>query len=243
MVLRGQSRPTREPRPGDKFQFGRRIRGWAKRILVSFRIPAPGWRTRRPRSRSIRARHGEDRTHPVVQERDAVIADLSKRVAEFEAKLGANHQSALYPALRHLDLCLARWAMSKYRRLKRHRRRARRWLREISLRDPALFAHWQWLHRDDLPPLRGGAWRLGADAACALRQDRAAAPGAHRDPGGTLCGALSLLWRAGGGAGLGGAGAGLSLRIVDRGLGRLPALPPCHQLQAAFEAVRGPPLG
>ncbi len=60
---------------------------------------------------------------------------------------GRYHQSALYPALRHLDLCLARWAMSKYRRLKRHRRRARHWLREISLRDPALFAHWRWLHR------------------------------------------------------------------------------------------------
>ena len=60
---------------------------------------------------------------------------------------GRYHKSALYPALRHLDLRLARWAMSKYRRLKRHRRRARHWLREISLRDPALFAHWRLLHR------------------------------------------------------------------------------------------------
>jgi group II intron reverse transcriptase/maturase len=63
------------------------------------------------------------------------------------AYYGRYHKSALYPALRHLDLRLARWAMSKYRRLKQHRRRARLWLREINLRDPALFAHWQWLHR------------------------------------------------------------------------------------------------
>jgi len=60
---------------------------------------------------------------------------------------GRFYKSALYPTLRYLNQCLARWAMAKYKRLKRHRRRAEHWIRRTSLRDPTLFAHW--------PVLRG----------------------------------------------------------------------------------------
>src|SRR5579863_9280288 len=42
---------------------------------------------------------------------------------------GRYYKSALYPTLRYLDRRLARWAMAKYKRLKRHRRRAERWIR------------------------------------------------------------------------------------------------------------------
>jgi RNA-directed DNA polymerase len=62
---------------------------------------------------------------------------------------GRYYKSALYPTLRYLNRCLARWAMAKYKRLKRHRRRAEQWIRRTSLRDPPLFAHW--------PVLRGVA--------------------------------------------------------------------------------------
>jgi len=55
---------------------------------------------------------------------------------------GRFYKSALYPTLRYLNRCLARWAMAKYKRLKRHRRRAEHWIRRMSLRDPTLFAHW-----------------------------------------------------------------------------------------------------
>jgi group II intron reverse transcriptase/maturase len=60
---------------------------------------------------------------------------------------GRYHKSALSRALKHLDLRLARWAMSKYRRLRRHRRRARHWIRDVRRRDPTLFAHWRLLYR------------------------------------------------------------------------------------------------
>jgi Group II intron, maturase-specific domain len=49
---------------------------------------------------------------------------------------GRYYKSALYPTLRHLDRCLARWAMSKYKRLRRHRRRAEHWVRDIACRAP-----------------------------------------------------------------------------------------------------------
>ena len=60
---------------------------------------------------------------------------------------GRYYKSALYPTLRYLDQRLARWAMAKYKRLRRHRRRSEHWIRRIAGRDPGLFAHWRLLHR------------------------------------------------------------------------------------------------
>ena len=60
---------------------------------------------------------------------------------------GRYYKSALYPALRYLDQCLAYWAMAKYKRLKRLRRRAEHWVSKTASRDPRLFAHWPLLHR------------------------------------------------------------------------------------------------
>ena len=59
---------------------------------------------------------------------------------------GRYYKSALYPALRYLDQGLAAWAMAKYKRLRRHRRRAEQWVCKAALRDPRLFAHWPMLH-------------------------------------------------------------------------------------------------
>jgi len=58
---------------------------------------------------------------------------------------GRFYKSALYPTLRHLDCVLERWAMRKYKRLWRHKRRARAWLAGVASRQPTLFAHWSLL--------------------------------------------------------------------------------------------------
>jgi RNA-directed DNA polymerase len=55
---------------------------------------------------------------------------------------GRFYKSALSPIFRHLNGHLVRWAMRKYKRLRRHRRRAEHWLGGIAARDPRLFAHW-----------------------------------------------------------------------------------------------------
>jgi RNA-directed DNA polymerase len=60
---------------------------------------------------------------------------------------GRYYKSALYPAFRYLDQCLANWAMAKYKRLRRHRQRAGHWVSKTALRDPRLFAHWPLLRR------------------------------------------------------------------------------------------------
>jgi RNA-directed DNA polymerase len=56
---------------------------------------------------------------------------------------GSFYKSALYPTLRHLNRTLVRWAMRKFKRLRRHRRRAEYWLGRIARRHLRLFPHWQ----------------------------------------------------------------------------------------------------
>jgi len=60
---------------------------------------------------------------------------------------GRYYKSALYPTFRYLDQCLSYWAMAKYKRLRRHRRRAAHWVSRAASRDPRLFAHWPLLHQ------------------------------------------------------------------------------------------------
>ena len=60
---------------------------------------------------------------------------------------GRYYKPALYPTLRYRDRRLARWAMAKYKRLRRHRRRSEHWIWRIASQSPALFAHWRVLPR------------------------------------------------------------------------------------------------
>jgi RNA-directed DNA polymerase len=56
---------------------------------------------------------------------------------------GRYYKSAMYPIFQHLNRTLTRWAMRKYKRLKRHQRNATHWLGAIAKREPSLFAHWK----------------------------------------------------------------------------------------------------
>ncbi|MCH7491692.1 MAG: group II intron reverse transcriptase/maturase [Gemmatimonadetes bacterium] len=58
---------------------------------------------------------------------------------------GRFYKSALDAVFRHFNGLLIRWAMRKYKRLRRRPRRAEHWLGGIARREPRLFAHWQLL--------------------------------------------------------------------------------------------------
>ena len=68
---------------------------------------------------------------------------------------GRFYKSMLYPVFRHLNEILVRWAMRKYKRLRRHPSRARRFLADVARRQPGLFAHWRLGVRPD-------GWTMGA---------------------------------------------------------------------------------
>lgn len=55
---------------------------------------------------------------------------------------GAYYRTVITRVLQHFDFFLVKWAMRKYRRLRRRGQRARRWLRRIMHQQPQLFAHW-----------------------------------------------------------------------------------------------------
>jgi RNA-directed DNA polymerase len=78
---------------------------------------------------------------------DKTLEDLSRMfnpvVRGWIQYYGRYYRSALYPAMRQLDRSLTRWASRKYKKLKRHLRRAAHWIARISRRDPKLWAHWQ----------------------------------------------------------------------------------------------------
>ena len=68
---------------------------------------------------------------------------------------GRFYKSMLYPVFRHFNDLLVMWAMRKYKRLRRHKGRARRFIADVSRRQPGLFAHWRW-------GLRPDGWTMGA---------------------------------------------------------------------------------
>jgi len=59
---------------------------------------------------------------------------------------GFFYKSALYPTLRYLEHRLVKWALRKYKRLRKSRKRAMEWLARIAGKQPDLFAHWRLLY-------------------------------------------------------------------------------------------------
>ena len=56
---------------------------------------------------------------------------------------GRFYKSMLYPTLKRINEYLIRWARRKYKRLRAHDTRTRKWLYTVARREPGLFAHWQ----------------------------------------------------------------------------------------------------
>jgi len=68
---------------------------------------------------------------------------------------GRFYRSVLVKVLRRINAHLVRWAMTKYKRLRRHPAKARRFLVDVFRRQPGLFAHWRFGVRPD-------GWTMGA---------------------------------------------------------------------------------
>lgn len=68
---------------------------------------------------------------------------------------GRFYRSELVRFLRRINDYLVRWAMRKYKRLRRRPAKARRFLADVYRREPTLFAHWRFGVRPD-------GWTMGA---------------------------------------------------------------------------------
>jgi RNA-directed DNA polymerase len=74
---------------------------------------------------------------------EALAKQYNAKIRGWIQYYGRYYRSALYSVMKQLDRTLARWAMKKYKKLRRHRRRAGQWVARISRNNPSLWAHWQ----------------------------------------------------------------------------------------------------
>ncbi|MTI70524.1 MAG: RNA-directed DNA polymerase [Firmicutes bacterium] len=61
---------------------------------------------------------------------------------------GKYNASAIRYSLNCVERRIVKWAMSKYKRFRGHRKRAEKWLAKIRKREPKLFAHWNYRNRN-----------------------------------------------------------------------------------------------
>jgi len=72
----------------------------------------------------------------------SIAQEINPTVRGWINYYGRFYRTELIWTLRRINRYLVRWAMRKYKRLRRHRTRASRFLEAIAKRDPELFAHW-----------------------------------------------------------------------------------------------------
>jgi RNA-directed DNA polymerase len=108
---------------------------------------------------AIKAMGREIRSWHIARRSDKSLADLARMfnsiVQGWINYYGRFYKSMLYPLLRRINDHLVRWAMRKYKRLRRREKRTGELMAEASRRSPRLFAHWRF-------GLKPGGWTMGA---------------------------------------------------------------------------------
>lgn len=56
---------------------------------------------------------------------------------------GRYHKEKLINVLKHVNLWILKWVMTKYKRFHKRKAKAAEWLRKIIDREPGLLAHWR----------------------------------------------------------------------------------------------------
>jgi RNA-directed DNA polymerase len=98
-------------------------------------------------AKAAQAIRTEVRSWKLPQRSEKAIEDLSRMfnpiVRGWLPYYGRYYRSALYSPMRQRDRDLTLWATHKYKKLRRHLRRASHWLARIRRRTPGLFVPWQ----------------------------------------------------------------------------------------------------
>jgi RNA-directed DNA polymerase len=98
--------------------------------------------------KSLKAMRSKLKEHPVVSRCfSQSVEELAKAInpmiqgwINYYGKFRKSSMSTIYD---YINEKIIRWAMRKYKHLQRREWRAGRWLRELYLQDPTLFAHWR----------------------------------------------------------------------------------------------------
>ena len=133
--------------PSWAVRFGRGGRGTERE--PSLRASCPG-RAARPRSGG-----GSRSPSGICPARRPRVSRLLARynaiLAGWWQYYGSFYPTAVWKVFRHFDLTLAWWARRKYKALRGHKHRSRRWLAKVARRERELFVHWRlWYGTDSV---------------------------------------------------------------------------------------------
>ena len=103
--------------------------------------PAMSTAAKKAKSQQIREWHLIRRSGSDLS---SLAEEINPRVRGWVNYYGAFYRSELYFLARRINEHLVRWAMRKFKRLKRRPKRAWAWINAVIQREPKLFAHW-WL--------------------------------------------------------------------------------------------------
>jgi RNA-directed DNA polymerase len=117
---------------------GRPARG-PRGYFMSF-APAMSTKAHKAKGQQIRAWHLNRRSGTDLSR---LAQEINPQVRGWINYYGAFYRSVLYSLARRIDEHLVRWAMQKFKRLRRKLAKAWAWLNAIRQREPRLFAHWQ----------------------------------------------------------------------------------------------------
>jgi RNA-directed DNA polymerase len=131
--------------PNEKFDFlgytfrPRRSKDRYGRFFISF-LPAVSDEAAKSMRRTIRGWRIHRMTDKSIKDLACMFNSVIRGWINY---YGQFYRSALYPIFNQLNGALQRWAMRKYKKLRRRRRRAFYWLGRIAKQKFHLFAHWR----------------------------------------------------------------------------------------------------
>ena len=118
----------------------RRARNRRGKFFVSF-LPAISGKAAQKIRVMIRSwRLGATRNNQSLEE---ISRFVNPYVRGWVNYYGRYYRSALNPVLRHLERALVYWVRRKFKRLRRHQRKATHWLGRLARREPGLLCVWQ----------------------------------------------------------------------------------------------------
>ena len=117
----------------------RRAKNKYGRYFVSF-LPAVCRQALRTMKQSVRRWKLHCRVDRTIMDLSRMFSPVIRGWINYYSKF---YKSELYDLFRYINRKLVLWATRKYKRLKRHRRRAQGFLARIAKKNPQLFPHWR----------------------------------------------------------------------------------------------------
>ncbi|MGH8996796.1 MAG: group II intron reverse transcriptase/maturase [Acidimicrobiales bacterium] len=133
------------------YTFRARLAKGRKGFFVNF-SPAMSAKAKKAKGQQIRAWHLNRRSGTDLS---SIAEEVNPQVRGWINYYGAFYRSEVYSLALRIDQHLVRWAMQKFKRLRRRPHQAWAWLNAVRKRAPRLFAHWYLL------PIAGRPARAG----------------------------------------------------------------------------------